>query len=917
MGSTTQAKADIAEIKRALSVFFTPGDVVELRALDVRGKTYAGYFSNYQKLANEAAKLSGNAAGVYAVLNRINPELLARSANRITLAPKNLTQDSDVTRRLWLPIDIDARRPKGISSTDAEHEVALATAKAVKTYLIEIGFPADSIVVGDSGNGAHVLTRIDLPNDAGTTALVEACIKALAAKFDNDKVTIDKSVFNAARIWKLPGTLARKGDSTTDRPHRIARLLDVPATISIAPMEPVKALAATMPELEAPRQASRTYQGTGQTFDLETWLDKNGIEVKTSGPYEGGTRYILKVCPFNPEHTGTSVAIFKTVDGALGFRCQHDGCHDKKWADLRELLEPNYRTRRGEPGAVNSDPVDFRLTDTGNAEFLADLFGHRIRYDHRRHRWLLWEHHHWCPDRDGHIARLAGEAARIRYSRAETITDLKQRQAVAHWAIGSESRMRLDASTSLARNIRPIADSGENWDRDVWLLGVSNGVVDLRTGELRPGRLDDRITMSTGVQFDSEAKCPRWKQFLNEVFGDDELIAWLSRALGYSVSGDTTEQCIFIGHGRGANGKTKFNEAIRAALGDYSHSSPFSTFELYQRAAIPNDLAALEFKRFVTSSETNDNTRLNEARVKAISGGDPITARYLHAEFFTFMPHLKLWLFVNHKPKVVDDSHGFWRRVRLIPFIRQFSGEAEDKKLGETLRVEAPGILSWLVRGCLEWQKRGLEPVPEVVKVATQEYKEESDALAGFISDRGVQDANATIKASDLYNEYKNWAVEQGMREKEILTSTAFGRRMRDKFSKEKRGGTVYYFGIGLPGQLQDSFEANVTQNDVFPICNDSRVITRKTILNCPDEAKTGQNCPAIRDNHLETLLGMPVEKAIEVWRSEGAPVIHLGPGVNCSDLGKLLSQTDISPEHLDAVKAWLKKHGGYGCGGQ
>jgi len=130
-------------------------------------------------------------------------------------------------------------------------------------------------------------------------------------------------------------------------------------------------------------------------------------------------------------------------------------------------------------------------------------------------------------------------------------------------------------------------------------------------------------------------------------------------------------------------------EAVRAALGDYSYSSPFSTFELYRRASIPNDLAALEFKRFVTSSETNDDTRLNEARIKAISGGDPITARYLHAEFFTFMPHLKLWLLVNHKPKVTDDSHGFWRRVRLIPFARQFTGEADDKHLGEKLRASA------------------------------------------------------------------------------------------------------------------------------------------------------------------------------------------------------------------------------------
>jgi putative DNA primase/helicase len=405
--------------------------------------------------------------------------------------------------------------------------------------------------------------------------------------------------------------------------------------------------------------------------------------------------------------------------------------------------------------------------------------------------------------------------------------------------------MRIDACIAIARSIRPIADSGDNWDNDTWLLGVNNGVVDLRTGELRPGRPDDRITMTTGVDFDPEAKCPRWEQFLTEVFGETELIDWLWRALGYSLSGDTTEQCVFIGHGIGANGKGVFSGALHTALGDYAYSSPFSTFELYQRASIPNDLAALEFKRFVNSSETNDNTRLNEARIKAISGCDPITARYLHQEYFTFYPHLKLWLFVNHKPKVIDDSFGFWRRVRLIPFTNQFTGRADDRRLSEKLRAEAPGILAWLVRGCLEWQKRGLEPVPECVKVATQEYRQESDLLAEFIADKCIEHPQATTKASELYKTYKSWAENEGMRDREVLNSTAFGRRIHERYLKEKRGGTVFYHGIGLPGQFQDSFEANVTENDVFPICDTSHVITRITVLNRPDEAKNGGNRPA------------------------------------------------------------------------
>jgi hypothetical protein len=222
----TPPSSDITEIKRAISmILFQPGDVIELRALNIAGKTHAGYFSDFDKLANAAVRLSGKADGVYVVLNQINPELLARAANRLVIGPKNLTQDRDIIRRRWLPIDIDAKRPAGISSTDIEHEAAMKTAYNIRAWLFEeMHFPLASLVLGDSGNGAHLLARIDLPNDTESETLVKACIKAVASKFDSDAVTIDQSVFNAARIWKLPGTMACKGDSTSERPHRIARI---------------------------------------------------------------------------------------------------------------------------------------------------------------------------------------------------------------------------------------------------------------------------------------------------------------------------------------------------------------------------------------------------------------------------------------------------------------------------------------------------------------------------------------------------------------------------------------------------------------------------------------------------------------------------------------------------------------------
>ncbi len=451
------------------------------------------------------------------------------------------------------------------------------------------------------------------------------------------------------------------------------------------------------------------------------------------------------------------------------------------------------------PGNASQETgLGFARTDSGNAELFAHLYGGRLRFDHRRRRWLPWQGQWWTPDRDSEVVRLAKEAARHRYEQAASIDNLKEREAEARWAIASENRMRIDAMLTLARAERPIADTGDGWDSDSWLLGVGNGVVDLRTGKLRAGRPDDRMAMHASAPFYPDATGPRWEAFLREVFGDDdELIDFIWRAVGYSLTGDTSEHCVFICHGAGANGKTTFFNTLRGVLGAYGYNMPFTTIEMQGRPSVPTDVAELAGKRLVIATETNERTRLNEARLKALSGGDPITARHLYSSFFEFRPVAKLWLAVNHKPRVEDDSYGFWRRVRLVPFLRTFRERSADKRLGEKLMTEAAGVLAWAVRGCLEWQKRGLE-APVVVQVATDEYQQESDPLAGFVSDRCVVAAGAVTGASSLYKEYRAWAEEQGLRPWEVLSSTRFGRRMGERFDKRHSDRGNIYAGIGL-----------------------------------------------------------------------------------------------------------------------
>jgi putative DNA primase/helicase len=435
-------------------------------------------------------------------------------------------------------------------------------------------------------------------------------------------------------------------------------------------------------------------------------------------------------------------------------------------------------------------------TDAGNASMLADINGDTLRYDHMRKRWLMWGRHKWETDRDGQIFRLALEVAKRRYDIARDIEDSKEKEAEAKFAIASEFRNRLEACAFLARSIKPVADKGDDWDKNTMLLGASNGVIDLRTGKLRPGVPEDRITMSVGLDFDPEAKCPRWKQFLKEIFDDADLIDWIWRVLGYTISGDTTEHIVLMGYGEGANGKSKFCNAISTALGDYAHTSPFSTFGL-PASSSTNDLAALDLKRFVNSSETSNGTRLNIERIKAISGEDPISARYLYREFETYIPYLTLWLFANHKPHIKDDTIATWRRMRLIPFTKTFIKDAADNQLGKKLRAEAQGILAWMVQGCVEWQRRKID-APECVRQATKEYRLETDPILGFKNARCIDSEGGKVKAGVLYEAYKTWADGSS----QVLSQTAFGLGISKYYEKGNNSRGVYYKDVRLKGPI-------------------------------------------------------------------------------------------------------------------
>jgi hypothetical protein len=368
--------ADRDEIVRALDVLVAHGDVVELRVPNSRQGVTSGYFDDMDLLADAAVALSGTAPGVYATLNPVKPALLARSPNRVTSYAKQTTKDADILQRGYLPVDIDVTKPH-TNSTDAEHAAALATAANVCTWLVEVvGIAPESLLVADSGNGAYVLGRCDLPNDAASRTLVRRCLAALAHQFDSPTVHIDQTVHNAARITKCFGTVACKGPASDERPHRVARLVQVPSRFVPIAADQLTSLAAHAPRPRGGAQAAGAAAGAHDAIDdVRRYLADHGVTIKREKPGStpGATILELTQCIFDRTHCHGEACVILFADGTSFYKCHHDSCRSKRWTDVRAALEPDAvqaaRAADPRPRITTSD----RLLDEITAEGLAAL----------------------------------------------------------------------------------------------------------------------------------------------------------------------------------------------------------------------------------------------------------------------------------------------------------------------------------------------------------------------------------------------------------------------------------------------------------------------------------------------------------------------------------------------------------------
>lgn len=446
-------------------------------------------------------------------------------------------------------------------------------------------------------------------------------------------------------------------------------------------------------------------------------------------------------------------------------------------------------------------PLAENLTDTGNAMRLTRLHGERLRYVAEWGKWITWNGQAWELDKGQCVGvmQLTGDVIKSLYGEAAKCDDPEQRKQIATWAKKSESRDTRTNMISLAISQPGIAVSHELFDADGMKLNVKNGIIDLTTGALTKHTPAALMTHFIPIDYDVNATCPTWLEFLRVVLNDDaDMIAFLQRAMGYTLTGDVSEQCLFFLHGSGKNGKSTFINLLSFVLGSYRKNLKINSLLTRNNDSIPNDIARLVGARCVTVTETEEGRRLNESLIKDLTGGDTISARFMRGEWFDFTPVFKMWMFGNHKPDIRGTDDGIWRRVRLIPFTVQIPAEVRDQKLGEKLKREAAGVLAWMVRGCLAWQKDGLQE-PGAVTNATQKYRQDMDTLADFFEEYTIQSSSAHCTKQNLHAAYVIWAEKTSQIP---VKNKTFNTQVRERFPNlvEDRGNgnAPTWFGIGL-----------------------------------------------------------------------------------------------------------------------
>jgi putative DNA primase/helicase len=431
--------------------------------------------------------------------------------------------------------------------------------------------------------------------------------------------------------------------------------------------------------------------------------------------------------------------------------------HAKREAARLGMVSSSEKTEQIAEGLVIEN-----FTDVGNAKRLKRLFGGDLRYSKKLKDWLVWDGKRWAEDEELKVNRMAQATAIAIYDEIKLATGEDQRKAIAKHANASEKTTNQRGLLTEARSM--LAVRLDTFDTHTYLLNCANGTLDLQTSEWHEHTREHYLTRLAPVDFDASAKCPTWLNFLERIFNDAEMVAFIQRAVGCTLVGESQKREMFLLYGKGSNGKSSLLATLKAMLGDYAATTAVETLMQTKFNNNSADLATLRGSRFVMASESNESQRLNTTLIKKLLGGDTQKVRNLYQSHFEYVPEFRLWFATNYKPQIDPNDDAAWDRVHLIPFDVRIPEREQDKNLSVKLRTELSGILAWAVEGCVAYLRSGLD-APAKVKAATKDYRAEMDTIGDFIEEKCVCGENYVISSTELYQVMAGWLANNGEQE--------------------------------------------------------------------------------------------------------------------------------------------------------
>jgi putative DNA primase/helicase len=758
---------------------FEPGDWINLQFihqtetwLDAKGQPHAQTDDNFMFL--EDAIKPSNLAFIhdaqekgwnsYVAMGAFTPEVRRRRKKDI----KNI-------RSAY--IELDANGKAGLEKIDED----------VKAEII----PAPHFKIESSPEKYHIIWQMK----NCSVKEQESLNRALQRHYGSDPASVD-----ASRVLRLPGTRNLKPKYTKgNKPTPVVKIIEqvIGDRYSLEDFKVERVLRTEIYRKDSPDKVE-----SRMSF-YEQACEDAGVDAGTPIAKDDGSYNYVVSCPNFEEHTAGvgefDGSVWIAPSGAISFRCWHSHCDGKNWkefyrpylqeqafengykynltfgdaSEIEEDLAPTTVASKNDATTTASTTTDSDaplplgllqsrpMTDLGNAERLVDSHGDNIRYCDGTGRWFVWEKVKWAGAGKSGPQNFMHEVSRDIYEEAGT---LESKEAIKRraWAKRSESNNAIAGAISLARGLRGIRVSMNKFDADRYVFNMQNGTYNLKTHEFRAHDKQDLITKVSPVVYDQGATCPMWNTFLAKSMPDAETRRFLQQGTGYSLTGDASEDCLFLSIGNGRNGKGVFLNTLKYLMGDYAIQANFDSFTARKGGGgleVRTDIARMAGARFVTASENDQDSRLAEGLLKTLTGSDTITARKLYQEEEEYLPQFKLWFAVNNEPRIIGVDDGIWSRIHMILWSVFIKPEERILNLRERLcSEEGAGIFNWAIAGLKDYQKNRLVPSQEVLR-ASKSFRKNSDQIQRFMDER-CELGDFQVSSSDLYAVYKRWAEE-------------------------------------------------------------------------------------------------------------------------------------------------------------